>query len=220
MYFFQRKNFSLSWLSIAKFIVGAMIFLVFFQNCRTALDPDLGWHIRTGQLILENRDVPRYDELSFTMPGHPWIDHEWLVDALLAMANEKSFWLGVILLTSLIAFVPFFFWIRKSRRSLELMVILLAGFIFSQFVAIRPQLISFALFFAIFTIIFKLEGEKKSLLSGKYKFILPLIFFAWANLHAGFFSGIILIFAYILARIIHSRISKTHYAQLAQDSFA
>ncbi len=41
------------------------------------LDPDMRWHLRTGQLILEE-GIPRADTFSFTAAGHQWITHEWL----------------------------------------------------------------------------------------------------------------------------------------------
>ena len=41
-------------------------------------DPDLWWHLRTGQIIWTNRAIPRTDLLSFTTGGHAWVPHEWL----------------------------------------------------------------------------------------------------------------------------------------------
>src|SRR4051794_34084904 len=43
-----------------------------------ALDPDLGWHLRTGQLILASHAIPRTDPFSFTRAGAPWVEQEWL----------------------------------------------------------------------------------------------------------------------------------------------
>ncbi len=39
---------------------------------------DYWWHLATGRLILETGSVPRADPFSFTAPGTPWVDHEWL----------------------------------------------------------------------------------------------------------------------------------------------
>ena len=41
-------------------------------------DPDLWWHLRTGQIIWTNRAVPRTDLLSFTTGQHAWVPQEWL----------------------------------------------------------------------------------------------------------------------------------------------
>ena len=39
---------------------------------------DYWWHLRTGALVVEEGSVPRADPYSFTAPGTPWVDHEWL----------------------------------------------------------------------------------------------------------------------------------------------
>ncbi len=41
-------------------------------------DPDLWWHLRTGQIIWTSRAIPRTDLLSFTTGQHAWVAHEWL----------------------------------------------------------------------------------------------------------------------------------------------
>src|SRR5438093_9600180 len=43
-------------------------------------DPDLWWHMRTGQWVIENGAVPHTDPFSFTMTGTHWVAHEWLAD--------------------------------------------------------------------------------------------------------------------------------------------
>jgi len=35
-------------------------------------DAGIGWHIRTGELILTTHSVPRVDLFSSTMNGKPW----------------------------------------------------------------------------------------------------------------------------------------------------
>src|ERR1051326_8356476 len=47
-------------------------------------DGDTGWHIRTGEWILDHQAVPRHDLFSFSMPGAPWTAWEWLSDVLFA----------------------------------------------------------------------------------------------------------------------------------------
>jgi len=43
-------------------------------------DGDTGWHIRTGEWILDSRAVPVSDLFSFSKPGQPWLAWEWLAD--------------------------------------------------------------------------------------------------------------------------------------------
>src|ERR1039457_5212 len=44
------------------------------------LDGDIGWHIRTGEYILDHGAVPKTDLFTFTKPGAPWFAWEWLSD--------------------------------------------------------------------------------------------------------------------------------------------
>ena len=51
-------------------------------------DSDSGWHIRTGEHILNTRSLPFADPYSFTKPGQPWFAWEWGSDVLTAMAGS------------------------------------------------------------------------------------------------------------------------------------
>jgi len=40
-------------------------------------DPDVWWHLRTGQLIVATHHIPHTDPFSFTAFGKPWLVQEW-----------------------------------------------------------------------------------------------------------------------------------------------
>src|ERR1700704_7015941 len=56
---------------------------LFTMAARGITDPDVWWHLRTGQLILQNHSLFHTDPYSFTRFGQPWINHEWLSEVLL-----------------------------------------------------------------------------------------------------------------------------------------
>ena len=56
---------------------------LFTMAARGMTDPDVWWHLRTGQLILQNHSLFHTDPYSFTRFGQPWINHEWLSEVLL-----------------------------------------------------------------------------------------------------------------------------------------
>src|ERR1700723_1910116 len=60
--------------SIGDLIFVALLGLLGFTNLSGRLlgDAGIGWHIRTGQLILATHSIPRVDPFSSTMVGHPW----------------------------------------------------------------------------------------------------------------------------------------------------
>ena len=49
---------------------------------------DLFWHLATGRLILEKREIPRTDPFSFASDRIPWMDHEWLWQVAAQKAYE------------------------------------------------------------------------------------------------------------------------------------
>src|SRR5579864_9201538 len=53
-------------------------------------DSDTGWHIRTGEWILQNGRVPATDFFSFTKVGQSWCAWEWLSDVLMASVHQRS----------------------------------------------------------------------------------------------------------------------------------
>ena len=50
----------------------------------------IGWHLASGRWILEHRAVPTSDPFSFTAAGSPWIDHEWLFQVIVAIADHVA----------------------------------------------------------------------------------------------------------------------------------
>ncbi|MBL8229310.1 MAG: hypothetical protein JNL98_12560 [Bryobacterales bacterium] len=61
-------------------------------------DSDTGWHIRTGESILDRGSLPRSDPYSFTMSGKPWFAWEWGSDVLMGVAHRLDGLSGVALL--------------------------------------------------------------------------------------------------------------------------
>lgn len=53
-------------------------------------DGDTGWHIRTGQWILEHRQFVYQDLFSFTRQGESWFAWEWLSDVLFALLHQAG----------------------------------------------------------------------------------------------------------------------------------
>jgi len=64
--------------SRAGFYGLVLLFGLLAMTARNAIDPDLWWHLRAGQWIVETRAVPHFDPFSFTRAGHAWVAHEWL----------------------------------------------------------------------------------------------------------------------------------------------
>src|SRR5258708_8678159 len=63
-------------------LAGILLLGLLAMTARPATDPDLWWHLRTGQWIMETGHIPHVDPFSFTRPGSPWGGHELLSKVL------------------------------------------------------------------------------------------------------------------------------------------
>ena len=66
-------------------------------------DGDTGWHIRTGQFILDGGVLPQRDLFSFSKPEAPWFAWEWLSDVALGWLERQAGLKGVVLAAAVAA---------------------------------------------------------------------------------------------------------------------
>src|ERR1700704_6085006 len=91
-------------------------------------DADVGWHIRTGDYILNHHQVPHQDLYSFSKPGAPWFAWEWGVDIIDGALHRAAGLKGVVLLAAVIIAVFSTTLIRRMVwRNVHLFVALLVA---------------------------------------------------------------------------------------------
>ncbi len=150
-------------------------------------DPDFGWHLRSGEIIITNLQIPDQDWFSFTMPNFSWVNHEWLQDTIVATLFSTLGFTGVRLwyaclgiLFLVVVFPPSNF----PTKDLSAISWFIGASLLIHLGEYRPQIVT-AIFFAL---------TYKIIFVGKTKYWqLPLLFFLWANLHAGFPIGFLLV---------------------------
>lgn len=165
---------------------------------KDSLDPDFGWHFRTGQLISE-RGIPRVDWYSYTMPDFPWIDHSWGSDILIYKAYLLLGFKALLLFFLAMAALSFLILIKKGNVRLFLLPILSGFLAILGFLGVRPQLITVFFVAVLWKILNEFLGDKPS--QKKLAYFIPLLFFAWANLHGGFFAGFIILFLFLILEL-------------------
>lgn len=75
-------------------------------------DADSGWHIRTGERILDARALPRSDPYSLTRRGRPWFAWEWAADVLMGVTHRALGLAGVAWLYALALAAAAWLWFR------------------------------------------------------------------------------------------------------------
>lgn len=70
--------------------VALPVLLGLALSWHTTSDLDLPLHDRTGRDILTGQGIPQVNLYSFTAPGHPWLNHEWAFQVLVAAAGSAT----------------------------------------------------------------------------------------------------------------------------------
>jgi hypothetical protein len=177
-------------LFVALFALALVVMAV-----RETLDPDMWWHLRTGEVIVE-RGLPRQDIFSFTVPDHEWITHEWLSQVVMWLAYQAAGLPGLSLLFGGLTALAFWLVYRAcpGRPYLAPFVVLLAAIASALVWGARPQTFNILLAAAF---VYLVEGVRARRLGGRWLWLLPPLTILWANLHSGYLFGVALILAYV-----------------------
>ena len=161
---------------------------------RPTLDPDMWWHLRTGEVIWQS-GIPRQDIFSFTVPHHEWVTHEWLSQLLMWLVYLAGGWPGLIVVFALLTAVAYWLVYKCSAGQpyLAAFVVLLAAIASAIVWGVRPQIFNILLA-ALF--VYAVEQVKDKQLDPRWLWVLPFVTLVWANLHSGYLLGVVLLATY------------------------
>jgi hypothetical protein len=165
-------------------------------------DPDVWWHLRTGQFIVHHHRLPGTDPWSLVAHGHTWIAHEWLSQVLLygiydglglrGLSAYRA--VGTLLLVGLLAVQAF----RRTTPYRALGITALAVFGTSAGWGERPQLLSFILLIPAGVL-------ARRVVESRLPWQLVPLTWVWANLHGLWFLGVALVGATALGHLVDRR---------------
>ena len=167
-------------------------------------DGGIGWHIRTGQLIVSGHTIPRVDPFSSTMHGQAWFAWEWLYDAAISAIHHWTGLNGVAFSSALVIALTFTIVFRMMlARHANLVpaagMLLLTVAASTIHVFARPHVLSWLLTVIWFGILdrFEANGETRQLLW------LPVLTLLWVNVHGGFVVGFILLIIFFAGALVN-----------------
>ena len=76
-------NADLPFRRVVPIVLLSMVFVLAVRQS-VEIDPDLWWHLKAGQQMIDTRNIPHTDDYSFTKQGSEWVAHEWLSEVILA----------------------------------------------------------------------------------------------------------------------------------------
>ena len=179
------------------------------------VDPDVWWHIKFGRDILLTHHWPTTENFSFTAPGAPWMEYEWLGDVLLAAADRAWGLRGLMLLDfalgSAVLLALYGLASLRSHNSKAAFVtcglfLLLAAIPFN----LRPQMLGY-LFLTLTLIILERfrQGRRGTL------WLLPGLFLVWVNTHGTFVVGLFAFLVYGISGLLKFRLGNLESAPWA-----
>src|ERR1700680_2179595 len=184
-------------------IVVAVFIVILFVIGRRGGDPDIFWHLVTGQWMVDHHQLVSQDIFTFTVHGKQWIDPEYTTEIIAYLLFKAG---GLTLVSLGFAAVTFsgflLIWRRvrleKSNPVIAAVLIGVAGLAGAPVWGPRPQMITFA-----FTCLELLWLDRY--LRGRSRAIywLPLVMVAWANLHGGFLFRLVPVGVAAVVEAIH-----------------
>lgn len=186
-----------SLVGLVELLVVTAALVVLLRDLRHLCDdPGFGWHLKTGEWIVEKGQVPMLDPfLSWPSPRH-WVADQWLGDLLLYSVWHETGWVGFyifaavwFLLTYFLVVYPLLCRITGSRLA-SAVAASIALKIGTLHFLLRPTALSFVFFgAAALALVLQLRrGAGRSF--GRCWFFLPLLFVIWANIHPSFMLGL------------------------------
>lgn len=192
------------------FIFAAiLLFGLLAMTARNAVDPDLWWHLRTGQWIVETGHVPHSDPFSFTRAGHAWVSHEWLSDVVFYKLWKHTGAAGLIVFSAVITTAGFLLLYLRcpGKRHWAAAATVLGALAAAPCWGVRPQMFTFTLASLLLWLVERGEDRPRLLLW------IPPLFLLWLNLHAGFALGPALLLAYGAGLMVETAVGDTPWQQ-------
>jgi hypothetical protein len=199
----------LRWLCSFPAMLGALLVGATFAVVRSfSVDPDIWWHIRTGELILSTHRWATTDPYSYTSAGAPWMSCEWLGDVVFAVVYRLGGLRGLeVLLVALASAVMLALYGFATLRSgnckaaflVSAVLLTLANASFN----LRPQMLGY-LFLILTLIALELfrQGKQRALC------LLPVLFFFWVNTHGSWIIGLGTVALYFLTGLVSFQIGS------------
>jgi hypothetical protein len=155
-------------------------------------DPDIWWHLRTGQWIVQHQAVPHIDPFSRSGGSRPWAAYSWLFEVVVLGLFQRLGLVGLVDYSAgmvLAIAMAVYHMVRRLQADFSLAALLTfaACFTMMRLFTPRPWLFTILLFVLVLDIVMQAR------LTGRLRELgwLPLIFALWANTHIQFVAGFV-----------------------------
>jgi hypothetical protein len=155
------------------------------------LDPDIWWHMATGRWILQHRALPVTDPFSMYGQTQSWLVYSWAFDVGVQTLFARFGLVGIFLLhiaVHVLVAVALYHVVKSLLPDFWSAVALTAVSLYAISLIYEPRPGMATLLFTILELGILLAVRRSE--SAKKLWLLPLLFFAWANIHIQFVYGL------------------------------
>jgi len=154
-------------------------------------DPDLWWHLKTGEIVWTTHSVPVTDLFSYTTNHQSSVPQEWLSQVAIYCAYRCGGYSGLMLWLCLLSAALLIAgyvlcWLCSGNAKVAFVGAMCIWFFSTIGLSIRPQMIGYLLL--IFEMILIHLGRTRN---PRWFFWLPFLFALWVNCHGSFILGLI-----------------------------
>jgi hypothetical protein len=195
---------------------------VYFFASRGIGDPDIWWHLRNAEYLVQHGSMVRSDMYSFTASGAPWINHEWLTELPFyfgwRLMGVRGLYL-VLLCTVEIILLGVFYLAYRSSHNVK--GAFLASFfaVFLATISFGPRTLLFGWILLVIELLILLDFKE-----GKDRtWLLPPLFLVWVNSHGSWLIGMVFFSIFLgsgliegqWGRIVATRWTRAQFTKLA-----
>lgn len=182
-------------------------------------DPDIWWHLRTGQWIIEHGTVPRVDYFSTYGLGKPWVAYSWLFEVLVYKLFDWFGLPGLILFKIVLGLalaLAIHLLIQRARLSLGQEIVLAAAVLVCLKSLMNPRAWLFSiLFFTLeLTLILRFRQSRDS----RGLWWLPVLFVLWSNIHIQFIYGIAVLMMLVFESVVQGWLTRFGVPTIPSDA--
>ena len=159
---------------------------------RASSSPDVWWHLRVGQWVLEHHAAPWADPFSLYANDRPFIAYSWLFEVVIySLYHALGPWglIAYVMAGAIGVTVGVHRLIRMARPPMVVELLLLLGWAITltAYVTARAWFVSMAAFVIEVGVLLAARRRPRLL------WVLPVVFAVWANVHIVFVYGLVLL---------------------------
>ncbi|MCY3866257.1 MAG: hypothetical protein OXG68_12540 [Chloroflexi bacterium] len=175
--------------------------LLFAMAARVSVDPDMWWHLRLGEHIVESGQPVYTDVFSHSQAGKSHRNHSWLSQVFMHGLWRLAGHFGLTVFVAALGSVGMVFLYRAGRGSIYVQgfVLIFGAACAAAFWSPRPQMLTFFFGAVLVFLLFDLKRNGRDRLRA-----LPLLLWFWGNCHGGYIMGFVLIGAFALGEVTNS----------------